>query len=105
MNVTANIVCYKSKTLSNGEHPLMIRICKNGKKKYKSLGFSTDIRYLRIYCNGEKDREAEDYQAQPPITTAYKGVLPADKAVRNQCPYLGKSERDYLHSSENQHHS
>ena len=40
MNTTVNIVCYKSKTLANGEHPLMIRICKDGKKKYKSLGVS-----------------------------------------------------------------
>ena len=35
-----NILCYKSKTLSNGEHPLMIRVCKDGKKKYLGLGIS-----------------------------------------------------------------
>lgn len=40
MSATINVVCYKSKTLSNGEHPLMIRICKDGKKKFKSLGIS-----------------------------------------------------------------
>ena len=34
MNATVNVLCYKSKTLSNGEHPLMIRVCKDGKKKY-----------------------------------------------------------------------
>jgi len=38
MNATISVVCYKSKTLSNGEHPLMLRICKDGKKKYQSLG-------------------------------------------------------------------
>lgn len=38
MNANVNILCYKSKTLSNGEHPLMIRVCKDGKKKYQSLG-------------------------------------------------------------------
>ena len=32
MNATVNVLCYKSKTLSNGEHPLMIRVCKDGKK-------------------------------------------------------------------------
>ena len=26
-----NILCYKSKTLANGEHPLMVRVCKDGK--------------------------------------------------------------------------
>lgn len=40
MNTNVNILCYKSKTLSNGEHPLMIRVCKDGKKKYQSLGIS-----------------------------------------------------------------
>lgn len=50
MNVTANIVCYKSKTLANGEHPLMIRVCKDGKKRYKSLGVSV----LPKYWNFEK---------------------------------------------------
>ncbi len=40
MNATINVVCYKSKTLANGEHPLMIRICKDNKKVYKSLGVS-----------------------------------------------------------------
>ena len=26
MATTVNVLCYKSKTLSNGEHPLMIRL-------------------------------------------------------------------------------
>lgn len=42
MNANVNILCYKSKTLSNGEHPLMIRVCKDGKKKYQSLGISVN---------------------------------------------------------------
>lgn len=42
MNTNVNILCYKSKTLSNGEHPLMIRVCKDGKKKYQSLGISVN---------------------------------------------------------------
>ena len=40
MEATVNVTCYKSKVLKNGESPLMVRICKNGKKKYKSLGIS-----------------------------------------------------------------
>jgi hypothetical protein len=40
MNATVNIVCFRGKTLKNGEHPLMIRVSKNRKAKYKSLGFS-----------------------------------------------------------------
>ena len=41
MEATVNVTCYKSEVLKNGESPLMVRICKNGKKKYKSLGICT----------------------------------------------------------------
>lgn len=40
MNSTVNVVCYRSKTLSNGEHPLMLCVYKNNKRKYLSLGIS-----------------------------------------------------------------
>lgn len=40
MNGAVNVLCYKSKTLANGEHPLMVCISKDGKRKYKSLGVS-----------------------------------------------------------------
>ena len=45
MNATVNILCFKSKTLANGEHPLMICICKNSKRKYISLGVSVAPQY------------------------------------------------------------
>ena len=40
MSETVKVLCYKSKTLSNGKHPLMVRVCKDGKKKYQSIGIS-----------------------------------------------------------------
>jgi hypothetical protein len=42
MNGTINIICYKSKKLSNGQHPLMVRVCKNDKVKYQSIGISVN---------------------------------------------------------------
>lgn len=33
-------VLYTSKTLSNGEHPIMLRVSYNNQRKYKSLGYS-----------------------------------------------------------------
>lgn len=42
MEATVNVTCYKSKVLKNGESPLMVRICQNGKKKYKSVGISVN---------------------------------------------------------------
>jgi hypothetical protein len=40
MNTTIDSVLYTSKTLSNGEHPLMLRLTKNRKRKYISLHLS-----------------------------------------------------------------
>ena len=40
MNASISVVCYKSKTLSNGEHPLMLQISRYGKRKYQSIGIS-----------------------------------------------------------------
>lgn len=40
MSETVKVLCYKSKTLRDGSHPLMVRVCKDGKKKYQSLGIS-----------------------------------------------------------------
>ena len=42
MSGTVNVVCYKNKKLSNGNSPLMIRISKDRKTKYKSLGISVN---------------------------------------------------------------
>lgn len=33
------------KDIKNGEHPIMLRICKQGKVKYLSLGISLDPKY------------------------------------------------------------
>ena len=40
MSATVNVVCYRNKTLSNGNSPLMLRVCKDRKTKYQSLGIS-----------------------------------------------------------------
>lgn len=45
MKATVNVLCYRSKTLSNGEHPLMICVCKDGKRKYVSLGISVNPKF------------------------------------------------------------
>lgn len=54
MNATVNVLCYKSKTLSNGEHPLVIRVCKDGKKKYQSIGISVKPDYWDFEKNKPK---------------------------------------------------
>jgi site-specific recombinase XerD len=55
MNATVNILCYKQKTLANGEHPLMIRVTKDGKRKYKSLGISVNPKHWDFKKNRPKN--------------------------------------------------
>ncbi len=54
MKATVNVLCYKSKTLSNGEHPIMLRVCKGGKKKYVGLGISVNPKYWDFEKNKPK---------------------------------------------------
>jgi len=54
MSATVNVVCYKSKTLSNGENPLMLRVCKDNKVKYQSLGISINPEHWDFQKNRPK---------------------------------------------------
>ncbi len=54
MEATISVVCYKSKMLSNGEYPLMVRIAKDGKRSMKSLGVSVNPIYWDFSKNCPK---------------------------------------------------
>ena len=45
MSTTIKVVCYKSKKFKNEEHPLMLRVTKEMKRKYVSLGISIHPKY------------------------------------------------------------
>ena len=45
MNTTLTTVLYTSKTLSDGTHPLMLRLTKNRRIKYISLHLSLDAKF------------------------------------------------------------
>jgi hypothetical protein len=62
MSTTVNVLCYKSKVLANGESPLMLRICKDGKKKYKSIGVSINPIYWD-YTKGKLKRNCPNYNS------------------------------------------
>ena len=51
MSTSFSVVCYKSKTLKNGENPLMLQVSKNGKRQYKSLGVSIHPKFWDIKKN------------------------------------------------------
>ena len=54
MNASISVVLYRSKTLANGENPLMIQISKNGKRKYQSLGVSVNQKFWDFKKNRPK---------------------------------------------------
>lgn len=51
---TISVICYRSKTLANGEHPLVVRISKDSKKSYKYLGISVNPQYWDFKKNEPK---------------------------------------------------
>lgn len=55
MNGTIKVLCYKSKTLSNGKHPLMLCVCKDNKRKYHSLGISVSAEHWDFRHNLPND--------------------------------------------------
>lgn len=55
MSETIKVLCYKSKTLSNGEHPLMLRVCKDRKRKFQSLGISIKAEHWNFKKNQLKE--------------------------------------------------
>ena len=40
MNTYLDVVCYRSKILADDTSPIMLRLTKDGKRKYVSLGIS-----------------------------------------------------------------
>ncbi len=54
MSTTVNVVCYKSKVLSNNESPLMLRVTKDRKRKYVSLGISVNPEHWDFSKNQPK---------------------------------------------------
>ena len=54
MSTTVSIICYKSKKLKNGEHPLMLCISKDRKRKYQSLGISVKVEHWDFQKNKPK---------------------------------------------------
>ena len=54
MITSVKVLCYRSKTLANGEHPLMVRVTKDRKVKYVSLGVSVKLEHWNF--EGERPK-------------------------------------------------
>jgi len=87
-----NILCYKSKTLANGENPLMIRVCKDGKKKYQSLGMSVNPKFWDF----EKERPKANC---PNKELILKIILEKDAEFQKQILELKSEEKEFTAST------
>lgn len=56
MNTSTKVLLYTSKTLSNGEHPIMLRIIKDRKPIYKSIGLSCSKTFWDFETNLPKKK-------------------------------------------------
>lgn len=96
MNTGINILCYKSKTLANGAHPLMIRVCKDGKKKYISLGVSVLPQFWDFEKNKPKRNCPNKSQIERIITakiTEYREQVLELKAENKEFTAKSLTER------------
>ena len=54
MSTTINVICYKFKVLKNNENPLMLRVTKDRKSRYLSLGISINPQFWDFEKNKPK---------------------------------------------------
>lgn len=92
MSETVNILCYKSKTLSNGEHPLMLCICKDRRRKYKSLGVSVHPDYWDFSKNRPKPN-------CPNRELILKIILDKELELRRQILELKAEDKEFTAST------
>ena len=69
---TIAVVLYKSKTLSNGEHPLMLRVTKNRVRKYIALAISCSVKEWDTKTNLPKKSHVHKAQYDSIIAKAIK---------------------------------
>ncbi len=92
MNTSISVVLYTSKTLSNGENPLMLRLTKNRKLKYISLHLSLKPEFWDF----KKSRPKRNCPNKEQINTLIDQKL---KEYQEQVMDFKTSDKDYtLHT-------
>lgn len=92
MSATVNVVCYRNKKLSNGESPIMIRVCKDRKTKYKSLGISVNP----IYWDFEKNKPKTNC---PNKDLILKIILDKEAELQKQILELKADDKEFTAST------
>ena len=92
MKATINVVCYTSKKLANGDHPLMLRVCKDGKKRFQSLGISVNPQHWDFSRNKPKPD-------CPNKELILKLILEKEAEYQNKVLELASYQKEYTASS------
>ena len=88
MNTTLTTVLYTSKTLSDGTHPLMLRLTKNRRIKYISLHISLDAKF----CDFDKSRPKRNCPDKERINTL---IETKTKELQEQILDFKTSDKEY----------
>jgi len=92
MSATVNVVCYRNKKLSNGNSPLMIRVCKDGKTKYQSLSISVNPEHWDFQKNKPKP-------ICPNRELILKIILEKEAEYQKQILVLQSEDKDFTAST------
>lgn len=115
MSATVNVLCYRSKTLSDGSHPLMICVTKDGVRKYQSLRVSIQPQFWdfnknkpkrncpnKVYIQKLINDKIEEYTQQILELTAEKKDFTAIKIIESLASDSSRQTiRDFLDSEIN----
>lgn len=92
MKATVSAILYTSKTLANGEHPIMLRVCYNGKRAYKSI---------KISClSKDWNKEKEEVRSKHPYSNTLNSIINKELSLlkevvldyeRTEKPYSAKT--------------
>ncbi len=88
INATFSVVCYTSKKLSSGEFPLMIRVCKDGKRTYRSLGISINPKHWNFTKNTPK-------ASCPNREQILRIILEKQSELQRRILEMNSEQRDY----------
>ncbi|NDW11182.1 site-specific integrase [Dysgonomonas sp. 520] len=92
MSTTIDVICYKSKMLKNNENPLMLRVTKDRKRRYLSLGISINPQYWDFTKNKPK-------RNCPNKEQILKLIAEKTKAYREQIIELKATDKDFTAKS------
>ena len=87
---SVEVIYYRSKTLADGSHPFMVRITKDGKRKYISTGLSLQ----KKYWDAEKEKIKKGYP-EPEREQLLKGIRAWEDKYRESATSLAAADEQH----------